>query len=40
MAVRRVLTNIFGGRKVLAYVTSQEKDSSCRYSVRGRKNHR
>lgn len=30
MAVRRVLTNIFGGRKVLAYVTSQEKDSSCR----------
>ena len=30
MAVRRVLTNIFGGRKVLAYVTSPEKDSSSR----------
>ena len=30
MAVRRVLTNIFGRKEVLAYVTSPEKDSSSR----------
>lgn len=30
MAVRRVLTNIFGKREVLAYVTSTEKDSGSR----------
>lgn len=30
MAVRRVLTNIFGKKEVLAYVTSPEKGSSSR----------
>ena len=30
MAVRRVLTNIFGKREVLAYVTSLEKGTSSR----------
>ncbi len=30
MAVRRVLTNIFGKKEVLAYVTSTEKDSNSR----------
>lgn len=30
MAARRVLTNIFGKRTVLAYVTSPEKDSTSR----------
>ena len=30
IGVRTVLTNIFGGRKVLAYVTSVEKDSQTR----------
>lgn len=30
MAVRRVLTNIFGKKEVLAYVTSPEKDSNSR----------
>ena len=30
IAVRRVLTNIFGRREVMAYVTSQTKDSSTR----------
>ena len=30
MAVRHVLTNIFGKRKVLAYVTSPEKNSGAR----------
>lgn len=30
IGVRTVLTNIFGGRKVLAYVTSAEKGSGSR----------
>ena len=30
IGVRTVLTNIFGGRKVFAYVTSVEKDSGSR----------
>ncbi len=29
-AVRRALTNIFGKREVLAYLTAPEKDSSTR----------